>query len=69
MEYRKQICSLARSHVFYIARDPTSDFAPFLIHSNFHTFAGRNYYARPSREKEQQRSQACGVTFLNLPAS
>lgn len=54
----KSTHSLART--FSIARDPTSDFAPFLIHGNFHTFAGRNCYARRSREKEQ-RSQACGV--------
>lgn len=53
-EYRKQIRSLART--FSIACDLASDSAPFLIRGDFHTFAGRNYYARRSREKEQQRS-------------
>jgi len=46
---------------FSIACDPASDFASFLIRGNFHTFTGRNCYARRSREKEQQRSQAYGV--------
>lgn len=47
---------------FSIACDPASDCALFLIHGNFHTFAGRECYARRSREKEQHS----GNTFAGL---